>query len=186
MSKIEGIMTCDAQLIEQQDKTVSLVADGLKMLWDTDITGCPRHITFADDLRAAKYNVEHKMVDESAVDYKLLESFGIKDIHSLLKWLEDNIPGYDPVLSHGDYCMPNILVQDSKITGFIDLGETAVSDKYKDIAMCCISLKNNYGGVFGGKVYADFNPMILFDKLGIKPDLNKLNWYILLNELFKT
>ena len=46
--------------------------------------------------------------------------------------------------------------------------------------------KNNFSGFFGGKIDPDFNADILFDKLGITPDWDKLNYYFLLNELFKT
>ncbi|MBQ5782103.1 MAG: phosphotransferase [Oscillospiraceae bacterium] len=186
MTRIKGIMTCDEKFMEQQDRTVSVLADGLKMLWNTDITQCPRVISFEDELKTAIANARQGIVDETAVDFGMLNRFGISDIDGLIKWLKNNIPPCDPVLSHGDYCMPNVIVKNDTISGFIDLGDTAVADRYRDISMCYISLKNNYGGVFGGKVYTDFNPDILFEKLGVEPNMDKLNWYILLNELFKT
>ena len=46
------------------------------------------------------------------------------------------------------------------------------------------SLKHNFGGVYGGKVYEDFNPNMLFEALGIDPDWEKINYYLLLDELF--
>lgn len=186
MSRIKGRMTCDKQLMEQADTTVSLLADGLKMLWSADISDCPRKLTVKDDLKTAQYYLQNDMVDIDAVDFELLNNNGFDSLPQLFDWLCSNIPQSEYVLSHGDYCMPNVLVEENKISGFIDLGECAVSDKWKDISMCYISLKNNYSGCFGGKVYKDFNPDILFEKLGIEIDADKLKYYILLNELFKT
>lgn len=46
------------------------------------------------------------------------------------------------------------------------------------------SLKHNFEGRYGGKAYEDFNPDLLFEKLGIEPDWEKIKWYLLLDELF--
>jgi aminoglycoside phosphotransferase len=59
-----------------------------------------------------------------------------------------------------------------------------IRDKWNDIALCYRSLKHNFDGTYGGKVYKDFNPDILFEKLEIEPDWDKINYYILLDELF--
>ena len=58
-----------------------------------------------------------------------------------------------------------------------------VSDKWQDIALCYRSLRDNMNGSYGGKVY-DFNPDLFFKKLGIEKDEKKLNYYLLLDELF--
>lgn len=83
-----------------------------------------------------------------------------------------------------DFCLPNVFLEDAQIRGFIDLGRTGVGDKWNDIALCYRSLKHNFDGTYGGKVYDEFNPDVLFEKLDIKPDWEKINWYLLLDELF--
>lgn len=35
-----------------------------------------------------------------------------------------------------------------------------------------------------GKVYEDFKPEMLFEKLGLEPDWEKINYYLLLDVLF--
>lgn len=45
-------------------------------------------------------------------------------------------------------------------------------------------LKHNFDGTYGGKVYEDFNPDMLFDILGIEPNWKKINYFLLLDELF--
>ena len=64
------------------------------------------------------------------------------------------------------------------------LGKTGIGDKWNDIALCYRSLKHNFDGTYGGKVYAKFNPDMLFEKLAIKPNWEKINYYLLLDELF--
>ena len=102
----------------------------------------------------------------------------------MLEWLENNRPSFEPVFSHGDYCLPNVFLKDDKVNGFIDLDRAGVGDKWNDIALCYRSLKHNFDGTYGGKVYKDFNPDMLFEVLGIEPDWEKIRYYTLLDELF--
>lgn len=98
------------------------------------------------------------------------------------------LPEEDPVFSHGDYCLPNLFLKEGKVSGYMDLGRSGIADRYQDIALCYRSLKHNYSGRYGGKVYTqlnpDFRPESLFEELGIEPDWEKIRYYILLDELF--
>ena len=77
-----------------------------------------------------------------------------------------------------------IQVENDRIKGFIDLDRAGIGDKWNDIALCYRSLKHNFDGTYGGKVYEDFNPDMLFEALGIEPDWEKIQYYLLLDELF--
>ena len=78
---------------------------------------------------------------------------------------------------------PNIFIKDGKVSGFVDLDDAGVGDRWRDIATCYRSLKHNFNGFYGGKIYPDFDPDALFDALGIEPDRHKLRYHILLDEL---
>lgn len=54
----------------------------------------------------------------------------------------------DSVLSHGDFCLPNILADNRGITGFIDLGSCTVTAREADIETCIESLEANLTGHF--------------------------------------
>lgn len=184
MSKITGVMSCDESYLTRPQELTEILAAGLKMLWETDISKCPYHCNLDKKLEMARYNVEHDLVDVDNVEPDTFGENGFRSPAHLLDWLEYNRPEEDIVLSHGDYCLPNIFIEDGKISGFIDLGKTGCADRYQDIALCYRSLKDNYEGKYSSETYEGFDPDSLFDQLGIKPDWDKIKYYMLLDELF--
>lgn len=185
MSRIKGKMSCDEYYLERPDELCEHLSTALEMLWDVDISDCPRVTTIDDELIDARYQVENKLYDLSNAEPDTFGENGrFKNPEELLKWLEENKPTFEPCMSHGDFCLPNIFIDDCKISGFIDLGAMGVADKWRDLASCYRSLKHNFDGTFGGKVYEDFSPDLLFEKLSIEPNWEKINYYILMDELF--
>lgn len=184
MSKMGGQMSCDIDYLEQPNILLEALAEGLKSLWEVDIIGCPCMRDLDTILTEARKRVEQDLVDIEDAEPTTFGENGFKSPEELLEWLENNRPEFEPVLSHGDYCLPNIFLEDEHIKGYIDLGKTGISDKWNDIALCYRSLKHNFDGTYGGKVYANFNPDMLFEKLAIKPNWEKINYYLLLDELF--
>ncbi len=184
MSKAEGKMSCDTYYMERPDELLGLLAEALEMLWSVAISDCPYRCNLDIELEEARYRVENGLVDTECAQPETFGKGGFASPKELLDWLESNKPPIEPVLSHGDFCLPNIFLNNGSVSGFIDLGDAGIADKWKDISLCYRSLKNNFGGIFGGKVYKDFDPNILFEKLDIKPNREKLRYYILLDELF--
>ena len=154
------------------------------MLWSVDISGCPKYGNLDDVLKEARYRVENNLVDITDAEPETYGENGFENPTALIEWLENNKPVYEPVLSHGDFSLPNIFIEDGNISGFIDVGRTGVGDKWNDIAICYRSLKHNFDGTYGGKIYPDFDPDMLFVALGIEPNWEKINFFLLLDELF--
>jgi len=180
MSKVPGVMCCDEKYMADPEKLTNILAEALKLLWQVDISDCPCDVNLDQKLEWARYNVEHNLVDVDNVEKETFGEGGFESPGHLLDWLIQNKPKEELVLSHGDFCLPNIFVEDDKINGFIDLGRMGITDKYQDIALCYRSLKHNYDG----KIYEGYRPEMLFEKLGIVPDWEKIRYYILLDELF--
>ena len=64
----------------------------------------------------------------------------------LLKKLRRRVPrAFTPVVSHGDYCLPNVMADLSDRPGLIDLGAMAVADRHLDVACAVRSLRHNGG-----------------------------------------
>ena len=184
MSKVPGMLACEDCFLSHPAELLDILSKAVKTLWSVDVSDCPRIRDVDALLSKAKYNVENNLVDMDNVEPTTYGKNGFENPQALLNWLYDNKPDFEPVLSHGDFCLSNVFIENGKISGFIDLGETGVGDKWRDIALLYRSLRHNYDGYYGEKVYPGFNPDMLFDALGIGPDRNKLRFYTLLDELF--
>ena len=184
MSKVPGEMACAESNLQNPEELAIRLAEALKLLWETDISGCPFVCNLDKKLEMAEYAVKHHLVDLDNVEPETFGENGFRDPEQLLDWLKTNRPEEDLVLSHGDFCLQNVFLSEGRISSFIDLGKTGIADRWQDIALCYRSLKHNMEGKFGGKVWKDFRPEILFEKLEIEPDWEKLRYYILMDELF--
>ncbi len=186
MTKAAGDMLCDEKYLYNPQQLIKIVADGIRMLWKVDITNCPIHTSRLEErLKQARWNVENDLVDLDNVEPETFGEGGFKNPEKLLIWLERNKPKEDLVLTHGDFCLPNIFAEGSAISGFIDLGKMGPADRWQDIAIAIRSLDHNFVGRHNnGKHYYDFKPQMLLDELGIKMDAEKFRYYILLDELF--
>ena len=71
---------------------------------------------------------------------------------------------------HGDFCLPNILLHRSRVSGFVDLGQVTVGDPWEDYAWCLWSLEYNL------KTNA-YNQLLL-DQIGITFDEEKYKKYV--------
>src|SRR5574344_1542322 len=69
-----------------------------------------------------------------------------------------------------------VLFLRAALSGFIDLGRSGSADRWYDIAFCVRSISE----YIGEEQYVE----LFFDLLGIKPDWEKIKYYILLDELF--
>ena len=173
MTEIDGEMLCSDNSLSKPEETVKLLADGIKMLSSIPIDECPFDNSLEIKLKDALYNIENNLVDIS--NWEKNNNFSTPK--KLLDYLKNNKPRtYMPVFTHGDYCLPNIFCKGDKISGFIDLGRGGISDIYQDIAICVRSLRHNFR--------TDNYIELLFKYLDMEPDWERIDYYILLDELF--
>lgn len=184
MTKVSGVMSCADQYMRNPEQLVDLLAEGLEMLWKVDISNCTYRHGLDEKLQMAKYNVQNNLVDMDNVEPDTFGENGFQSPEHLLKWLITNRPEEELVFSHGDFCLPNVFLSGKKISGYIDLGKAGIADKWQDIALCYRSLLHNFDGKYCDKKHQGFRADILFEKLDIVPDWDKIRYYILLDELF--
>ena len=183
MTKAAGKMACDESYMNNPERLTSLLVQALKTLWQVDISDCPLDWSLDRKLKAAQNAVENNLVDTENVESDTYGENGFKDPEDLLRWLKVNRPEEEKVLSHGDFCLPNVYIENNTFT-YIDLGRTGIADRWCDIALCYRSLLHNYSGKYGGKAYPKYDPNMIFNELGLVPDWKKIRYYILLDELF--
>ncbi|MCH5153387.1 MAG: aminoglycoside 3'-phosphotransferase [Clostridiales bacterium] len=184
MEKCSGKMLCDSQFLSNQHKLMEIASDLLHKLWRLDIEKCPVDMCLKRKLKLAEYNVTHNLVNIENVDPTTFGANGrFANPQHLLKWLVDNQPRKELAVTHGDFCLPNVFF-DGANAKVIDVGRGGVADKYQDIALLYRSLRDNLKGNYGGKYYAELDEKMFFSVLGVTPDMDKIDYYILLDELF--
>lgn len=183
MERCGGVMACDNTYLGDPALLCRLLANSLKALWAVDVRDCPADWRLDHKLAQAEYNVKNGLVDLDNVEPDTFGPNGFRDPEHLLRWLKAHRPAEESVLSHGDFCLPNLFGTGDRPTGFIDLGRTGIADKWCDIALCCRDLRHDFIAFYGGKPYPGYEAL-LFRELGITPDREKIRYYILLDELF--
>ena len=179
MTKLRGNMACADGY---DPKTVTLgLADGLKTLWNVDLTGCPRRYTVADRLSDAKKRLDHGLFEGKKPLGTAFESFD-----SLYRYLCEHRIEETLVFSHGDYCLPNIFLDGEKAVGFLDLGCSGVADQWYDMMMCLWSMRYNFCE-FLGMPEREFQKYkeLFFEALHLTEDPDKLRYHQLLDLFFE-
>jgi kanamycin kinase len=81
----------------------------------------------------------------------------------------------DLVVCHGDYCFPNVLLDDAgAVTGYVDLGELGVADRWWDVAVGAWSTTWNVGPGWEDVFYKSY---------GVERDDDRIAFYRLLYDL---
>jgi kanamycin kinase len=80
----------------------------------------------------------------------------------------------DLVVCHGDYCLPNVFIEGGRATGYLDLGELGVSDRWWDLAAATWSVTWNLGPGFEELFLAEY---------GVTRDVARTRFYRLLYDL---
>lgn len=116
------------------------VAQELRRLHETDYTGCPVPDRTADYLAGAEKNYLAGTYDPSHFP----DSFGYSSAQAAYEVLTAGKGALTSrVLLHGDYCLPNIILRDWKLSGFIDVGAGGVGDRHIDLFWGAWSLEFN-------------------------------------------
>jgi len=152
---------------------VTLLAKGLRMIHGLTIDKCPFDRSLDREIEIARFNVKHNLVDEKDFDY-IRHGRTSEELYKellLLKPLDEDL-----VFTHGDYCLPNILIYQRNIAGFVDLSKAGIADRYKDIALALRSIRSNLGVGLEQSFFNEYGV--------IEPDHKKIEYYMLLDEFF--
>lgn len=128
--KIKGDDCIADKYLQNPNKLCDTIAEKLAMLHSINPKDCPITNHTQNYLKTAHQNFESGNYDKS----QFPDSFGYKSAEEALKVIEQNkhLLQTDTLL-HGDYCLPNIILDDWKFSGFIDLGNGGIGDRHVDI-----------------------------------------------------
>lgn len=111
----------------------------LRQLHDTEPSGCPANRT-ADYLATARKNYLAKVYDASLFP----DNWGYSTPEAAWRVVEENGKYLQSdTLLHGDYCLPNIMLDNWAFSGFIDLDAGGLGDRHIDLFWGMWSLQYN-------------------------------------------
>ncbi len=182
MTRVLGRELCRSEAMSNPVLLLDCMAEALHALWSIPVDGCPFERTVADNLAHAEAAILSGSFDSSDCEPETFGPGGFESPKALLQWLKSSLPPQDRVVTHGDFCLPNLFTDGKKFTGFIDVGNVGAGDRWMDLALGWRSLKHNSDGQYG-KIYPDICPDDLFKAAGVPKDEEKLRYYMLLDEL---
>lgn len=177
MSKLTGEMACSKKHISSPKETVLALADGLMLLWNVDTSALSLPDGDKNDLDAAR-----KRIDEGGISAHI---DGIGNEEKIYEYLVSNKPSGDMVFSHGDYCLPNVFIENGKVSGFLDLGSAGLSSKWRDIECCLWSMHYNFCelSMMPEEEMREYEKLF-FDRLGMEKDEKMIFYYSSFSALF--
>lgn len=152
---------------------ISYYAKSLKWLHSLTIDGNSLVQNLNERLLVAEYNYKNNLVDRSQLQPQY-QQYNLGELYT--KLLAMKPVDFELVFTHGDYCLDNIIYHNGELSGFIDLGNGGVADKYQDIAIAVRTIQDDFGDEFVSLFYQDY---------GLREINNdKLAFYMLLDEFF--
>jgi kanamycin kinase len=131
------------ELRAEPERLVALLASALRTFHQTPVADCPFRFGPAEAMADAARRVRAGLVRPEDMHS---EHAHLSPVAALAEAARLR-PGREPdlVVCHGDYCLPNVLIDAGRVTGFVDLGELAVADRWYDLAAATWSVTWNLG-----------------------------------------
>ncbi len=151
---------------------VDMLAEFLTQFHAIPVDECPFDSGHALRLAQARQRIEAGLVDVDDFDDER-QGWTSEQVWGAI---QEQLPFEpNPVVTHGDFSLDNVLISDGKVVGCIDVGRAGVADRYQDLAILW-----NAVGEFGSHLRDR-----LISAYGIvRVDQRKLRFHLMLDELF--
>ncbi len=128
--------------LENPKRLAALMGESLAMLHSLDFSDCPIKNRISAYFKTAEKNYENGIFDLSFFKSRSC-MLNADEVFRIASDLKDSLKS--STLIHGDFCMPNIMLDDWKLSGFIDLGNAGIGDKHIDLFWGAWTLNFNLG-----------------------------------------
>lgn len=170
---LEGTDATKHALLSDPERLVPILARALLAFHSAaPVAECPFDFT----MPAALEHVRRRVRDGVAEPTDLHPEHRHLTLDQAFAEVERLAPDHeDLVVCHGDYCFPNVLLDDAgMVTGYVDIAELAVADRWCDIAIAAWSVTWN-----AGPGWED----LFYESYGVEPDPDRIACYRLLYDL---
>ncbi len=122
---LEGEDGIAERYLQEPIRLAEVFGASLRILHSLPIEGCPFPSRMAEMLAQSERNILRGYADKAIIG---------KDVKVASERLSALIlSGVEDVVMHGDYCLPNIILQDFCLKGFVDLGTGGIGDRHYDL-----------------------------------------------------
>ena len=126
--RVPGEDCTHRQYLEDPHRLAELLGTRLRCLHALDPTGCPVTDHTKQYLDTVYRNYEARCFDNSGRYHPCSSAEeAIAVVREFAPYLRRD------TLLHGDYCLPNVMLDDWRFSGFIDLGRGGVGDRHIDL-----------------------------------------------------
>ncbi len=140
---LSGSDAVDPRWTADPARLVRALAEGLRTFHEAPVDNCPFDFGLDSAIAHARKRLEAGQI-QPARDFH--PEFEHLSAEQALELLARTRPELDQLaVCHGDYCLPNVLVQEHVATGFVDLGELGLADRWSDLAVATWSVTWNLG-----------------------------------------
>ena len=168
---LDGTSAVDPAHCAHPKRLVPLLGQALRRFHSTPHAHCPFDFRLDVALPATRRRVEAGRINERWFS----KAHGGLTSREAIAFLERERPETeDLVLCHGDYCVPNVLVRDWQLAGYVDLGALGVADRWFDLAIALWSVTRNMG---------PGHEDLFLEAYGIPRDPHRITYYHLLSDL---
>ena len=128
--------------LDDPKRLAELIGTTLRALHETDASDCPVKDRMSEYIALAEDNYRTGNYDKSHFP----DSFGYACAEEAYAVLQEGKGALtNEVLIHGDYCLPNIMLDDWRLSGFIDVGNGGIGDRHVDLFWGAWTLMFNLG-----------------------------------------
>ena len=151
--------------ITEPERLCDTIAVNLRKLHNQPFADCP-----IKDRITSYIGAVHEGHSRGKYEYDLFEGlWEFSSNQSAWEAAKEGIKNLKPeVLIHGDYCLPNIILNNWKLSGFIDLGKAGVGDRHIDVLWGIWTLKYNLGTAKYTERFIDVYGRDMIDKAKLR------------------
>ena len=140
--RVPGEDCINEMYLAEPERLCDFTAERLRALHEIDGSDCP----VRDRISTYTAAVEEGLAGKNYEPKLFKGIWEFESFEETVKVAKEGLPELkSEVLIHGDYCLPNIILDNWKFSGFIDLGNGGIADRHIDIWWGIWTLNYNLG-----------------------------------------
>ena len=129
-SRVRGEDCTLREHLDEPERLCDLLSSALRELHESDSAGCPVQNRNEGYFATVDSGYRRGVFDGSYL-LPAISAMNAREAYALTAELRGRFK--NDALLHGDYCLPNVMLDGWRVSGFIDLGNGGIGDRHIDI-----------------------------------------------------